>query len=251
MLSDPKPALREAAAKEVGAVFGQNARLFSLITNTLAKDKEIEDRWRHFARPICVAQPRQHGRGRGRGRAGLRRARCLSAPVASLLPAEGEMVRGRNAALLGPQRAAARRGGRTIPWPEAQRLVLDAYGAFSPDLAAIGRRFFEHPWIDAPVRGRQGFGRLRASDGAERASLSAAQLSRPRARRDDAGARVGPRRAPGAGGAAGLPDGRHAADAGRDRLRVRRDADLPRHARRARPRRKRSEACWRTRSRTC
>jgi oligoendopeptidase F len=30
--------------------------------------------------------------------------------------------------------------------------VLDAYAAFSPDLAAIGRRFFERRWIDAPVR---------------------------------------------------------------------------------------------------
>ena len=30
----------------------KNARTFALITNTLAKDKEIEDRWRGFARPI-------------------------------------------------------------------------------------------------------------------------------------------------------------------------------------------------------
>ena len=52
LFSDPKPALRKAAAKEVGSVLGQNARLFSLVTNTLAKDKEIEDRWRSFARPI-------------------------------------------------------------------------------------------------------------------------------------------------------------------------------------------------------
>jgi oligoendopeptidase F len=41
---------------------------------------------------------------------------------------------------------------RTIPWAQAQHIVLDAYGAFSPDMAVIGRRFFDHPWIDAPVR---------------------------------------------------------------------------------------------------
>ncbi len=39
-----------------------------------------------------------------------------------------------------------------MPWDEAQRIVLDAYAAFSPDMAAIGRRFFDHAWIDAPAR---------------------------------------------------------------------------------------------------
>ncbi|MFL6949083.1 MAG: M3 family oligoendopeptidase, partial [Xanthobacteraceae bacterium] len=41
---------------------------------------------------------------------------------------------------------------RVIPWEEACGTVLDAYAAFSPDLAAVGRRFFERRWIDAPVR---------------------------------------------------------------------------------------------------
>ncbi len=52
LLSEPDPKLRKTAAKSLGEVFGRNARLFALITNTLAKDKEIEDRWRHFKRPI-------------------------------------------------------------------------------------------------------------------------------------------------------------------------------------------------------
>src|SRR3546814_7161084 len=41
---------------------------------------------------------------------------------------------------------------KVIPWPDAQRLVLDAYSAFSPDLGALGRRFFDSRWIDAPPR---------------------------------------------------------------------------------------------------
>ncbi|HUN47028.1 MAG TPA: oligoendopeptidase F, partial [Stellaceae bacterium] len=52
LLSEPDAKLRKAAAKSLGEVFGRNARLFALVTNTLAKDKEIEDRWRHFKRPI-------------------------------------------------------------------------------------------------------------------------------------------------------------------------------------------------------
>ena len=51
-------------------------------------------------------------------------------------------------------------------------------------------------------------------------------LSGQTARRDDAGARTRPRRAPGAGGSKRSADGADAADAGRDGIRVRRDADL-------------------------
>ena len=50
-LSDRDRSVREAAGKAIGTAFGDNIRLFSLITNTLAKDKEIEDTWRHYARP--------------------------------------------------------------------------------------------------------------------------------------------------------------------------------------------------------
>ena len=41
---------------------------------------------------------------------------------------------------------------RTIRWPEAQSTVLTAYGAFSPEMAAIAERFFKDRWIDAPMR---------------------------------------------------------------------------------------------------
>ncbi len=43
-LSDPNRATREAAGKAVGAAMARSEKLFSLITNTLAKDKEIIDR---------------------------------------------------------------------------------------------------------------------------------------------------------------------------------------------------------------
>ena len=86
LLSDKDRALREAAAGSISGVLSGNARLFAQITNTLAKDKQIEDGWRHFARPISSPQPRQPGRGRGRRRADRRGPRRLPAPVAPLLP---------------------------------------------------------------------------------------------------------------------------------------------------------------------
>ncbi|MBT6913399.1 MAG: oligoendopeptidase F, partial [Rhodospirillaceae bacterium] len=51
LLSEADGAQRKAAAKALGAGFDQQKGLFALITNTLAKDKEIEDKWRKFARP--------------------------------------------------------------------------------------------------------------------------------------------------------------------------------------------------------
>ena len=50
-LSDHDRMVRETAAHAVGAAFGEREKLFSLITNTLAKDKEIVDSWRHYPRP--------------------------------------------------------------------------------------------------------------------------------------------------------------------------------------------------------
>jgi oligoendopeptidase F len=152
LLSDRNPDKRRTAAKALGDVFGKNARLFAHITNTLAKDKEIEDRWRGFKRPIS-----------SRNLANLIEDEVVDALIAA--------VRGAYPALSHRYyRLKARWFGvealpywdrnaplpedkdRTIPWPEAQRIVLDAYAAFSPDMAAVGRRFFEHSWIDAPTR---------------------------------------------------------------------------------------------------
>ncbi len=48
-LQDPDERKREAAANALAATLGANLRLFSLVTNTLAKDKEVSDRWRKFA----------------------------------------------------------------------------------------------------------------------------------------------------------------------------------------------------------
>src|SRR5208282_3826420 len=41
---------------------------------------------------------------------------------------------------------------REIPWSAAKTTVLNAYNDFEPELAKLVKRFFERPWIDAPVR---------------------------------------------------------------------------------------------------
>ena len=151
-LSDTDRATREAAGRAIGDTFGRNIRLFALITNTLAKDKEISDTWRRYDRPAS-----------SRNRANMVEDDVVDALVKAVT---GDYARlshryyrlkakwlgldklqhwDRNAPLPGD-------ADLTIPWPEARRRVLDAYGAFSPELAAIGRRFFDQPWIDAGLR---------------------------------------------------------------------------------------------------
>src|SRR5690606_21899180 len=51
-MSDRDKSVRREAAYALGEGLGSELRIFSLVTNTLAKDKEIEDRWRGFARPV-------------------------------------------------------------------------------------------------------------------------------------------------------------------------------------------------------
>ncbi len=108
LLSDRDGEVRREAANNIGEVLGKNARSFALITNTLAKDKEIEDRWRHFARPISSRNLSNYVEDEVVDALISAVRDSLPAPVAPLLSAEGALVRGRCLAVLGPQRAVAR-----------------------------------------------------------------------------------------------------------------------------------------------
>jgi len=152
LLSESDPAKRKTAAKSLGAVFGSNARLFALITNTLAKDKEIEDRWRHFPRPIS-----------SRNLGNFVEDEVVDALIGAVRAAYPQLAHryyrlkarwfGRESLPYWDRNAPLpEQEERVIPWDEARRTVLGAYAAFSPELAAIGRRFFDQRWIDAPLR---------------------------------------------------------------------------------------------------
>jgi oligoendopeptidase F len=152
LLTDRDRETRKKAAKSLSKVLGDQAREFALITNTLAKDKEIEDRWRKFARPVS-----------SRNLANFVEDEVVDALVSAVKAAYPKLSHryyklkakwfggdkldywDRNAPL--PDDA-----DRTITWPDATKTVLEAYAAFSPDLARIGRTFFDKNWIDAPPR---------------------------------------------------------------------------------------------------
>lgn len=152
LLSEPDARLRREAAKSVGAVLGRNVRLFALITNTLAKDKEIEDRWRGYKRPISSRNLGNFVEDEV--------VDALISAVRAAFPRLSHRYYGLKARWFGVERLPywdrnaplPDEETRVISWNDAESTVLDAYGAFSPELAAVGRKFFEHRWIDAPVR---------------------------------------------------------------------------------------------------
>lgn len=152
LLSDHEGKVRKEAAKSLGAVLGDNIRLFSLITNTLAKDKEIEDRWRNFARPVSA-----------RNLSNFVEDDVVDALVAAVkesYPRISHRYYGLKARWFGVKQLdywdrnapPPDEDDRVVPWDEARDTVLDAYGAFSGELAGIGRKFFDNAWIDAPIR---------------------------------------------------------------------------------------------------
>ncbi|KQT78631.1 M3 family oligoendopeptidase [Methylobacterium sp. Leaf466] len=151
-LQDSDGSVRKAAAGALSEVFRANLRTFTLITNTLAKDKEIADRWRGFS---DVADAR-HLANRVEPEVVAAMVEAVQAAYPRLshryyrLKAKWFGVDAlpywdRNAPL-------PRVEQRTIPWAEARDTVLDAYGAFSPRMADIARTFFDRRWIDAPTR---------------------------------------------------------------------------------------------------
>lgn len=152
MLSSTKVDERKAAAKSIGEVLGKNIKLLAHVTNTLAKDKEIDDRLRKFATPVS--------------------SRNLTNQV------EDEVVDALNTAVKDSHADLSHRyyrlkakwfgvdqldywdrnaplpddDDRHIDWDTARSTVLKAYGEFSPELAEVGQKFFDHPWIDVPPR---------------------------------------------------------------------------------------------------
>ncbi|RHZ98003.1 M3 family oligoendopeptidase [Cereibacter sphaeroides] len=152
LLSDPERPRREAAARALAEVFGRNIKLFARVHNTLAKEKEIHDRWRKMPTP-------QYGRHLANHVEpevveALRNAVVAAYPKlshryyrlkAKWLGLDTLQVWDRNAPL--PTETP-----RLVGWDEAQSTVMEAYSAFDPRMAEIAKPFFEKGWIDAGVK---------------------------------------------------------------------------------------------------
>ena len=151
-LQDPREEKRKAAADALAKVFKENLRIFALVTNTLAKDKEISDHWRGFK---DIAESRHLA-----NRVEPETVDALVQSVRDAYPRLSHRYYKMKAKWFGKEQLnhwdrnapLPKVEQRTIGWDEARDTVLTAYSAFSPRMAEIAQRFFDKRWIDAPVR---------------------------------------------------------------------------------------------------
>lgn len=152
LLQEPEEEKRKAAADALSKVFGENLRLFTLVTNTLAKDKEISDRWRGFE---DIADSRHLA-----NRVEREVVDALVSSVHAAYPRLAHRYYKLKAKWFGKDKLEywdrnaplPKVETRTIGWDEARDTVLGAYSTFSPRMADIARTFFDKSWIDAGVR---------------------------------------------------------------------------------------------------
>jgi oligoendopeptidase F len=149
LLTDHDRARREAGARALAEVFGKNLRLFARVHNTLAKEKEIEDRWRGMPTP----QTGRHLSNQVEPEVveALRNAVVAAYPKLShryyelkrkWLGLDTLQVWDRNAPL--PMES-----NRLVGWDDARATVMDAYAEFDPRMADLAQPFFDKGWIDA------------------------------------------------------------------------------------------------------
>ena len=152
LLSSPDRTVRQGMAEEIARVLRLNIKSLTLITNTLIKDKEIEDRTRRFPSPIS-----------SRNLENMVEDKVVEALISSVqqsYPRLSHRYYKIKAQWLGFQMLEywdrnaplPEADNRLIDWEDAKQTVLSSYYAFSTRMGDIGSLFFENNWIDARVR---------------------------------------------------------------------------------------------------
>jgi oligoendopeptidase F len=149
LLSDPAPKRRKAVATALAEALEATTAIQSLCLNTLAFEKQVEDRWRKFGAPSSSRHIANE--------VDAEAVDALEAAVVEAYPKVSHRYYALKAKAMGLEaldywdrnapldQAPARRYG----WDEAKEIVLSSFTALSPAFAEKARRFFDNPWIDA------------------------------------------------------------------------------------------------------
>ncbi len=152
LLLNQDEAKRQEASDALSEVFASRISTFTLITNTLAKDKEISDRWRSFE---DVADSRHLSNCIER-----EVVDALESSVRAKYPALSHRYYALKAKWMGKEKLAQWDRNapvlldtqKTYNWDEARSIVIKSYSGFSTDVSDIVQKFFDNNWIDAPTR---------------------------------------------------------------------------------------------------
>jgi len=151
-LSDPDPARRKTAAAALAKALEERTSTVALCLNTIALEKQVEDRWRKFAQPADS----RHLANEVDGEA----VAALEAAVVASYPRVSHRYYALKAKVLGKRvldhwdRNAPldQAQPRRYDWSEAKAIVLEAYRGLAPGFADKALTFFQNPWIDARPR---------------------------------------------------------------------------------------------------
>ncbi len=152
LLTDADRSKREAASRALATVFDKHIKLFARITNTLAKEKEIDDRWRKMPSPQYARHLANHVEPEV--------VEALRNAVVAAYPKISHRYYRLKAKWMGLDRLQTWDRNAPLPievpkivgWDEATQTVLNAYKAFDPRMADIAKPFFTDGWIDAGVK---------------------------------------------------------------------------------------------------
>ncbi len=152
LLSSSNAATRKKAAQTIEKTLKENARIFAFITNTLAKDKAVEDKIRDYPHSL-----------KARNISNLIEDEVVESLVSTVKENYKDLAHqyykikakffgvkklnywDRNAPLPGAKE-------QNISWANAKKIVLKAYKDFSPEMAEITELFFKNNWLDVPPK---------------------------------------------------------------------------------------------------
>ncbi len=151
LLSNKIPEVRKKAAKTIGETLEKNNKLFAIITNTLAKDKSIEDNWRNFKQPISQRNLENLLEDEVTD--------CLIKTVKENYPNLSHRYYKLKAKWFGKKTLDYWDRNAPLPWEvekiipyrDAKYTILKSYLTFSPSMGRIAEKFFEKNWIHSIV----------------------------------------------------------------------------------------------------
>ena len=151
LLSDKDKTIRKNAAKSIGKILGKNIKIFSTITNTLAKDKSINDEWRKLPNPVSA-----------RNLSNVVEDKVVDSLVNSVIDSypnishryyslKAKWFRKKYLMYWDRNSPLPFYNEKTYSWNDARDIILRAYSEFNPLIGNVAKKFFDKSWIHAPV----------------------------------------------------------------------------------------------------
>ena len=163
LLSDHDEEIRKKAALSIESVFQTNVKTFTFITNTLAKDKITNDKWRNYTSPVESRNLANNVEGEV--------VDALTKSVTSnyknishrYYEIKSKLFNKKQLDYWDRNAPYPNSPKKLIQWEEAKDIVLRSYENFDQSFKDIVLLFFQNNWIDAELKSGKSPGAFAAS----------------------------------------------------------------------------------------